>query len=398
MSMETTISNGTVTFTEGVDQFTVTLHRTLRLPEDGKTHNLPPSMGHFPVKRVDDYADKVPPEWLKHGGVFIPMWQREAMWLQFKAHRRPFACKVAAGKINAVSGKEWVKELAPSDPSNSGDPRQDYLVAPPQPWLDGFNAGGGIIRQFVAMPLGQGYTVEGQVTGKEDFGGIQIMALAPKKGLLEPKPRMGGILRSQGFTKSAGPQEYSSGPINVIDGPISPAAAKAYNIGEVHDASPASASEGVMDFMGIEQERKTLGRRERRSLPKAAEMGLAQGGSMSQKIYPDPHGIDTWDLDGSGRIFIHIVNSEMYEQITGVAPPKSPITAQHYTRMGFPWFKLWEEEMGDVSASSTLAGVKTVGQMDQKHGFEGQQDDSPVYEKNVVSAGKPMLIVKDGTW
>jgi len=29
-------------------------------------------------------------------------------------------------------------------------------------------------RQFVAMPLGKGYTVEGQVTGRENVGGIQI--------------------------------------------------------------------------------------------------------------------------------------------------------------------------------------------------------------------------------
>lgn len=31
-----------------------------------------------------------------------------------------------------------------------------YLVAPDQPWLDGFCVQKGLIRQFVAMPLGQG--------------------------------------------------------------------------------------------------------------------------------------------------------------------------------------------------------------------------------------------------
>lgn len=394
--METTITNGQVTFTEGADQFTVTFHRTLRLPEDGRKHALPPSMGRFPIKRVDDYADKVPPEWVKHGGVFLPMWQREAMWLQFSSRRRPFACKVAAGKINAVSGKEWTRELAPSN-GGSNDPRQDYMVCPPQPWLDGFNSGNGVIRQFVAMPLGQGYTVEGQVTGKEEFGGIQIMALAPKKGLLEPKPR-GGILRSRRSSaggSSAGQCYSASIEISDFKG-ASPAAQSAFGaipvsaavtpIGEVHDAAP-------MDFMDCDMERSDG--REKKRFSKAAEMGLAQGGSMEQKIYPDPHGIDTWDLDGSGRMYVHIVNSEMYEQITGEAPPKSPITARHYTQMGYPWYKLWDEGMGDVSASETLAEVKTLSQMDQKHGFTGQQDDSSVYEKNVVSTG---LIVKDGTW
>lgn len=33
--------------------------RTLRLPETG-THPLPPGLGEFPVRRVEDYADSVP--------------------------------------------------------------------------------------------------------------------------------------------------------------------------------------------------------------------------------------------------------------------------------------------------------------------------------------------------
>jgi hypothetical protein len=39
------------------------------------------------------------------------------------------------------------------------------MVSPEQPWLDGFAIEKGVIRQFVAMPLGDGYSVEEQVTG-----------------------------------------------------------------------------------------------------------------------------------------------------------------------------------------------------------------------------------------
>ena len=52
--------------------------------------------------------------------------------------------KIAAGKINAVSGAAWTAELH-SEP-------QDYVVVPGQPWLDGFSVGEGLIRQFVAVP------------------------------------------------------------------------------------------------------------------------------------------------------------------------------------------------------------------------------------------------------
>lgn len=396
--MKTSIQNGSVIFTEGKDRYGITLHRTLRLPEDGQTHALPPSLGQFPIKRVEDYKDKVPAAWREHKGVFFPMWQREAMWLSFHHHRRPFAIKVAAGKINAVSGKEWTKELAPSDTSGSGDPRQDYMVAPPQRWLDGFNSGEGIIKQFVAMPLGMGYTVEGQVTGKEDFGGLQIMAIPPKAGLLEPKPYQPPtrLAYSSGATN-----EYSSS--NIV---LSGAEGKAKRPGILRSRmgsaggsstggstavfSTCSLSDGPVAADGIDD---WEGRNDQGA--QAAEMGLAAGGSMSQKIYPDPHGLDTWDLSESGRLYIHIVNSQMYEEITGEKPPKSPITAQTYTQHGYPWFKLWEDEMGDVGASETLSGIKTVAQKDADHGFKGQMDDSSVAPKNPLLVSK---VVQDGSW
>ena len=126
-------------------------------------------------------------------------------------------------------------------------------------------------------------------------------------------------------------------------------------------------------------------------------MGLAQGGEMVQKIFPDPHGVDTWKVEAGMRVFVHIVNSQLYREITGAAPPLSPITAQSYAAKGYPWFKLWDEEMGDVAASSTLAGVKTVGQKDASHGFSGLQDDSPLHE-HATSAGviKPEPSLREG--
>lgn len=33
------------------------------------------------ICKVEDYLDRVPASWREHGGVFIPMYQREALWL-----------------------------------------------------------------------------------------------------------------------------------------------------------------------------------------------------------------------------------------------------------------------------------------------------------------------------
>ena len=56
--------------------------RTLRIPDDNRDYPLPPGLGRFPLRHVDDHLDQVPEAWDRHGGVFLPMYQAEAMWLQ----------------------------------------------------------------------------------------------------------------------------------------------------------------------------------------------------------------------------------------------------------------------------------------------------------------------------
>ena len=51
---------------------------------------------------------------------------------------------------------------------------QDYINPSTQLWLDGICTEPGIVRQFVAMPLGEGYTIEEQLTGSAEVGGIQL--------------------------------------------------------------------------------------------------------------------------------------------------------------------------------------------------------------------------------
>ncbi|MFZ5557670.1 MAG: hypothetical protein ACOZDY_13275 [Pseudomonadota bacterium] len=150
----------------------VEFQRTLRIPDDNRDYPLPPGLGRFPLGHVDDVADRVPPKWRLRGGVFLPMYQAEALWIRFSG-AYPFALKIAAGKINAVTGTSW-NEWLTAQP-------QDYVVSPEQPWLDGFCVAKGLIRQFVAMPLGQGYTAEEQLTGEGEFGGLQIIAYPLKR-------------------------------------------------------------------------------------------------------------------------------------------------------------------------------------------------------------------------
>lgn len=147
-------------------RFTLNFQRTLRIPDDDKVHSLPPGLGSFPLRSVDDYASAIPAKWAERGGVLLPMYQSEALWLSFGWSSYPFAVKVATGKVCCLTGEVW-KDGLEREPQN-------YLVVPGQPWLDGYNIGGDQIRQFVAAPLEHHASVEKQVTGEASEGGMQI--------------------------------------------------------------------------------------------------------------------------------------------------------------------------------------------------------------------------------
>jgi hypothetical protein len=381
----------------------ITFHRTLRIPDDGGQYPLPPSLGAFPLCKVSDYAATVPESWDEHGGVFLPMYQREAMWLSFTgAHWRPNALKIAIGKINVISGKPWNERL--SAPGR-GNEDQDYVVLPWQPWLDGINAGDGFIKQFVAMPLGMGYTVEGQVSGQELFGGIQLCVFEPRAGRFPEHDPVwpgskatrwpnwhGGCFGPDSFPHPFGPDLDCGLLGNLFGSQQTLCAGSNMVFTQDHSGNDLASSSRI----------RALGNVARAG----TEMGLAPGGRMRQKIYPDPYGIAAWNQADSSRIYVHICNSEMYEQITGKRPPVSPISAATYTQHGYPWFDLYDERRGDVSAAPGLAGVRSVKEKDSEHGFHGQQDDESVVvglgqvqkqQPPAVVAQEPALIV-DGQW
>ncbi|HEY5892618.1 MAG TPA: hypothetical protein VIT91_05245 [Chthoniobacterales bacterium] len=171
-------------------RFAVSFQRTLRIPDDGQIYPLPPGLGIFPIFTVAEAAERLPPEWSK-SDAFIPLYQREALWLGFHGARwKPNAVQVRIGGVNALTGETGDQPLR-SEPQN-------YLVCPDQPWLDGIVAGTGSVRQFVAMPLQLGYTVEAAVTGEEHRGAIELTVYEPKPGIFpdEPPPEPKGPPRA----------------------------------------------------------------------------------------------------------------------------------------------------------------------------------------------------------
>ena len=63
----------------------VDFQRTLRVPDDGKNHYLPPGLGKFPLRHIEDFDLGSNNYLKKRGGVIMPMFQADALWLNFSS-------------------------------------------------------------------------------------------------------------------------------------------------------------------------------------------------------------------------------------------------------------------------------------------------------------------------
>ncbi|WP_460071855.1 hypothetical protein [Streptomyces sp. YKOK-I1] len=334
--------------------------RTLRLPESGE-HDLPPGLGTFPLRRVADHPDTVPAEWLARGGVLLPMYLREAMWLGFAGSTRPAALQVGAGKVCAVSGKPWSDRL-------SHDP-QNYLALPRQPWLDGINSGKGTVRQFVAVPLGLGATVEGQVTGEEVWGGVQLQSFPlneEKHAEWEEAQRLLSL-----ETRSVKSVGGGHGAVPAAPGAMPPQAAMPMMPAAVPAPPGAPRARAV------------------------AAMGLGVGGAMRQEVYRDTRPVEDYTREPGARVFVHLVTPPEWRRITGEEPPPSPVDRAAYTKAGLPWFDYYDEGAQDLAPGDALSGVKPVG--------DWLGDDPDPWEQPAPGQVHPLkdapgTPVQDGDW
>ncbi|KAH7155785.1 hypothetical protein B0J13DRAFT_521907 [Dactylonectria estremocensis] len=110
----------------------------------------------------------MPQEMADKGGLFMPMYQREAMWISFESEKL-YAIKVYIGGINAIPGEAAIENAA------TGLRRRQ---------LDGICNDAGQVSQFVAISMGSGYPVEAQKTGQDTVGGIQTEITPEKQGII----------------------------------------------------------------------------------------------------------------------------------------------------------------------------------------------------------------------
>ncbi len=83
-----------------LDGVSIGFQRTLRVSEQG-TNWLPPSLGSFPLRTVDPVAHRLPEAVAARGGVLLPLYVREALWINFSADE-PVAIQIGTvGRRNS---------------------------------------------------------------------------------------------------------------------------------------------------------------------------------------------------------------------------------------------------------------------------------------------------------
>ncbi|MBT7788614.1 MAG: hypothetical protein HN757_07020, partial [Calditrichaeota bacterium] len=129
-----------------------------------------------------------------------------------------------------------------------------------------------------------------------------------------------------------------------------------------------------------------------------SEMGLAPGGLMRQEIYEDEYGFDVWDLDASSRCFVHILNSDQWNNVTGKPIPGAPPSPIDYTEAGLTWFEYYDDKLNTLQGSAKLAGLDSVAAKTLKLGEKPMKNNGAVTPTKIKSLGPNTAKVIDGKW
>ncbi|KAJ9604491.1 hypothetical protein H2200_011327 [Cladophialophora chaetospira] len=337
----------------GTEELKVSFRRTVRVSDNSASSELPPDMGKFPLYKVQEYSSTLPADTVAKGGIFMPMYQREAMWVNFEANS-PFAVKIYVGSVNAVPGEPVLETSTTKDrrqvSRSQGKNVQDYLVVPGQPWLDGIASSDGAVKQFA--------------TGEEAYGGLQfeitpgivvstanrsiiVKTLTGKNIHMEVTGKTTGLAMKREIYKREGlPVEHQrliiKGWVFENDETLPPGVEIAHLVltlrggGNAEEAAKVQASKN--------------------------KMGIAAGGKIKQTVKRDIWPEESWHKEATIAFNVHILNASVFKAVTGLAPPETPITMKVYEALGLPFFKLYEERNTDIHGF--FDKVKSIGEID----------------------------------
>ncbi|KAH7186038.1 uncharacterized protein B0J16DRAFT_372763 [Fusarium flagelliforme] len=379
-----------------IDDLRIAFKRTIRVPDNYASNELPPELGNFPIFKVDEYADKLPISMAQKGGVFLPIHQGSLV-VDFMSINR-YAIKISVGGINVISGEPAVPNAASTlrrrNLIEQGKSVQDYVVVGNngQYWLDGLVVEPGKVRQFVAMPIGTGHSVKAQMTGQEATAGIHFEVTR-----LDLKPRVIELPEINHDNKINFTMKLLTGKhIPLVASHDTSVEGLKYLI-ELREGIPIDQQRLVCEGRELE-DGKTLQsyniadrsvvhvalRLRGGWLPPKVEMSIAAGGLINQGIVKLPRG--DYQKTFPVTFNVQILNSTSFQHVTGKTPPQSPISAETYADAGYPFFSMYEEPITTISGD--FEGLKSVAQVDEVN-EESMPADMPVVKIGAVGLLNP---------
>lgn len=95
-------------------------------------------------------------------------------------------------------------------------------------------------------------------------------------------------------------------------------------------------------------------------------LGLGAGGRIRQTIHTDPYGPETWNLASPALAVVRLLDAASFQNLSGRVAPPSPIDAATYSRLGLPWFELYEEEATDIQPAEVFRHIRTISSSEKE--------------------------------
>lgn len=100
-------------------------------------------------------------------------------------------------------------------------------------------------------------------------------------------------------------------------------------------------------------------------------MSVGAGGKIKQSIFPDKNPSDYWCESKAAILNVTFLTPSLFERVTEMACPPSPITMETYQEMGYPMFTFTDEVPSDIYGD--FEKVKSVSQFEDLPGTEQKE-------------------------
>ncbi|KAM3086385.1 hypothetical protein ACMFMG_012163 [Clarireedia jacksonii] len=382
------------------ERLDIALRRTIRVPDNGHSYDLPPNLGSFSLYEVDAYKDTLPVSIVQKGGFFMPIHDREAMFIQF-ASTAQFAIKIYSGGVNVVSGKSKNPCAQESDMETDFTTKhftQDHIITPSQAWIDGIASKDGKVQQFVAASVGGSYSVEAQLTNVETYSGLQF-EIIPLKSVSE---RIMPIPTTQVFVK-------------MVDGhTITLAVSKIHTVDDVkhliqqHCSIPPHQMRLICagkDLHGPDQliytpvrpkstihvALRLVGGRTILQEDKCSPLRIlsqAPGGFINQVIHRSHKPSTFWDTIPSITFNVQLIDAKVCKTVLGLSPLLPPVIASDYSiPRRLPFYTMFEEPSGVFGSFP----VRSLGQIDRPKPFRDSNAEEHMLEERLSFGSRGVI-------